>query len=67
MVDTALVFYWFQHEHWLADVEGLWPAVRYITAEDAQAWNAGQVDLHAHPASCGYGLNLQAGGHHIVW
>ena len=23
--------------------------------------------LLAHPASCGYGLNLQAGGHHIVW
>lgn len=19
------------------------------------------------PASCGYGLNLQAGGHHIIW
>ena len=40
----------------------------YHGAEDAQAWNAGQVDLLlAHPASCGYGLNLQAGGHHIVW
>ena len=23
--------------------------------------------LLAHPASCAYGLNLQAGGHHIVW
>ena len=21
----------------------------------------------AHPASCAYGLNLQQGGHHIVW
>ena len=23
--------------------------------------------LLAHPASCAYGLNLQNGGHHIVW
>ena len=21
----------------------------------------------AHPASCAYGLNLQAGGHHEIW
>ena len=23
--------------------------------------------LLAHPASCAYGLNLQTGGHHIIW
>ena len=23
--------------------------------------------LLAHPASCGYGLNLQDGGHHAIW
>ena len=23
--------------------------------------------LLAHPASCGYGLNLQQGGHHAIW
>lgn len=23
--------------------------------------------LLAHPASCAYGLNLQQGGHHVVW
>ena len=23
--------------------------------------------LLAHPASCAYGLNLQHGGHHIIW
>ena len=35
---------------------------------DQDAWNAGEVDvLLAHPASCAYGLNLQAGGNHIVW
>ena len=37
-------------------------------AEDETEWNAGQIDLLlAHPASCGYGLNLQDGGHHVIW
>lgn len=40
----------------------------YKNADDEQAWNDGQVDiLLAHPASTGYGLNLQQGGHHIIW
>ena len=69
--EHALVFYWFQHERdRLAEVlKGSGLRVRvYRGAEDAAAWNAGEVDLLlAHPASCGYGLNLQAGGHHIVW
>ena len=31
-------------------------------------WNAGNIDLLLmQPASCGYGLNLQDGGHHIIW
>ena len=33
-----------------------------------RAWNAGALDvLLAHPASTAYGLNMQAGGHYIVW
>ena len=40
----------------------------YKTAEDEDAWNKGEVDvLLVHPASCAYGLNLQQGGHHVVW
>ena len=40
----------------------------YSTDEDLRAWNAGEVDLLlAHPASCCYGLNLQGGGHHVIW
>lgn len=67
----VLVFYWFQH-----DVARLTEALAtsglrvrvYRGDDDARAWNAGEVDvLLAHPASCGYGLNLQAGGHHMVW
>ena len=33
-----------------------------------QRWNDGQLPmLVAHPASIGHGLNLQSGGHTIVW
>lgn len=43
------------------------------TINDAQKqllidWNAGKVPLLAgHPASMGHGLNMQDGGHHIIW
>lgn len=40
----------------------------YRSAADKDLWNAGEIDLLLiHPASCGYGLNLQQGGHHIIW
>lgn len=68
----ALLFYGFKHE-----VERLADTVRKAGAErvrllrtqaDADAWNRGEVDvLLAHPASCAYGLNLQQGGHHVIW
>lgn len=37
-------------------------------ADDIAKWNRGDIPvLLAHPASAGHGLNLQAGGHIIVW
>lgn len=69
--EHAMVFYWFQHERdrLLAALEGSGLRVRvYQGADDERAWNAGDVDLLlAQPASCGYGLNLQDGGHHSIW
>lgn len=69
--EHALVFYWYQHERdrLLAALDRSGLRVRvYRGPEDEQAWNAGETDLLlAHPASCGYGLNLQAGGHHAIW
>ena len=67
----ALVFYNFQHDRDRL-LEALVPTglrVRvYSQAKDEQDWNNGEIDiLLAHPASCGYGLNLQRGGHHAVW
>ena len=67
----ALIFYWFQHElgRLQAVLDKLGTKYRvYRGPDDAEAWNSGSLDvLLAHPASCAYGLNLQAGGHHIVW
>jgi len=38
------------------------------TQNDIQDWNAGRIPLLlAQPASMGHGLNLQTGGHIIVW
>lgn len=67
----ALVFYAFRH-----DRDRLMDALRrekvdvreFTGPQDQQDWNDGKVSvLLAHPASCAYGLNLQAGGHDIVW
>lgn len=67
----ALVFYNFQHDRdrLLAALEPLDLRVRtYQGPQDEQDWNEGRIDiLLAHPASCAYGLNLQNGGHHIIW
>lgn len=67
----ALVFYWYQHERERL-IEALSKTglrVRVYSGDgDASAWNAGEIDLLlAHPVSCGYGLNLQYGGHHMIW
>lgn len=40
----------------------------YEGDEDLQAWNNGEIDvLLTHAASTAYGLNLQRGGHVVVW
>lgn len=69
--EHALVFYWFRHEPDRIAKALQQPGRRirvYRGPEDAAAWNAGEADiLLAHPASCGYGLNLQQGGRHAIW
>ena len=73
IIDTAggpvLVFYGFRHERarLLKALAKLKPR-ELETEADITDWNAGAIPvLLAHPASVGYGLNLQAGGHVIVW
>lgn len=62
-----LVFYRFREE--LAMLREAFPHARQVDDTGAiDAWNAGRVPmLLAHPASAGHGLNLQHGGHTIVW
>lgn len=69
----ALVFYGFEFDKEVLTEtlrthhSGLRFAVLAGRAE-ADAWNRGEIDvLLAQPASCAYGLNLQAGGHHLIW
>ena len=73
IIDTAsgpvLVFFGFRHERerLLDALDKLKPR-ELVTEKDIEDWNAGKIKvLLAHPASVGYGLNLQAGGHVIVW
>ena len=67
----SLVFYNFQHDRdrilkALAK-SGLRVRV-YSRPKNEIDWNNGEIDiLLAHPASCGYGLNLQQGGYNAIW
>ena len=67
----ALVYYYFRHdrERLISALNKTDLRVRvYQGAQDEKDWNAGEIDvLLAQPASCGYGLNLQDGGHHVIW
>lgn len=67
----AIICYNFKH-----DIERLLTALHplglrvkvYHGKDEEDEWNAGLIDLLLiQPASCGYGLNLQKGGHHIIW
>lgn len=66
---SVLVFYQYKH-----DIERIRNKLKgykvrvYEGEKDLNDWNAGKIDvLLAHPASTAYGLNMQAGGHYIVW
>ncbi|MCI7551883.1 MAG: DEAD/DEAH box helicase [Actinomycetaceae bacterium] len=62
-----LIAYWFKHD--LARIQEVIPEARELTdPKDFTAWNAGRIPIALiHPASAGHGLNLQAGGHLLVW
>lgn len=65
----VLVFYGYKHEKRRIGTFLKKYEPRTLESEaDIDDWNAGKIKvLLAHPASVGYGLNLQAGGHTIVW
>lgn len=63
----VLVFYAYQHD--LERIMQRFPQARKLEGSaEIDAWNRGEIPiLLAHPARAGHGLNLQAGGNHIVW
>lgn len=64
--EQVLVFYQFQHDR--DRIAARFKAKTYSGRSDLEAWNRGEIGLlQAHPASVAYGLNMQAGGHIIVW
>lgn len=64
--ENVLVLYAYKHD---ADRIRRRIACRALDKpEDMDAWNRGEIPVAlAHPASIGHGLNLQGGGHIIVW
>ena len=65
--DPVLVLYAYQH-----DADRIRQRVtnchQLDRPEDIDAWNRGEIPVAiAHPASIGHGLNLQDGGHIIIW
>ncbi len=65
--EPVLVAYRFQHER--DRILARFPqAVQLKDSGTIAAWNCGEIPiLLAHPAGAGHGLNLQDGGHIIVW
>ena len=62
----VIVVYAFQFE--LDALETVFPEGRKVDQEAINDWNAGKLKImFAHPASAGHGLNLQFGGHTIIW
>lgn len=66
-----LVAYWFKHD--LLRIQERLKKLRIQSTvlkseTDIHEWNKGNISVGLlHPASAGHGLNLQKGGHHLVW
>ena len=64
---NILVAYWFKHE--LAAIKERFPDARELKSEqDITDWQEGKISIGLlHPMSGGHGLNLQSGGHILVF
>ena len=67
----VLIAYWFKHDR--ARIAEHLTAARYSprdmrSSENIADWNAGKISVALiHPASAGHGLNIQDGGHILIW
>lgn len=67
--EPVLIAYSYKHdlERIMQKLKAYKP-VKLEKPEHIADWNAGKIPvLVTHPASAGHGLNLQKGGHNIVW
>lgn len=65
---SILVFYQYKHDLERILARFKQAKVLNVAEGDIQKWNEGKIPLLlAHPQSAGHGLNLQKGGHIIVW
>ena len=67
----VLVAYWFKH-----DLKRIQERLRKLnvsyqeiqSSDSIRNWNARRLQVGLlHPAAAGHGLNLQAGGSHLIW
>ena len=67
----VLVAYWFRHDKTRIQeyLKSTGCETREIKeSKDIQDWNAGKIPVALiHPASAGHGLNIQDGGHILIW
>ena len=64
--DPVLILYAYKHDE--ARIASRIQCRKLDTAQDIKDWNAGKIPVAiAHPASIGHGLNLQYGGHILIW
>lgn len=65
----VLVAYTFKHDlDKIMDALKEYKPVKLERPEQIADWNAGKINvLVTHPASAGHGLNLQKGGHIMIW
>lgn len=64
--EPVLVLYAYKHD--AARIRQRIDCRALDTPADIDAWNRGEIPVAlAHPASIGHGLNLQDGGHIIIW
>ena len=67
----VLVAYWFKHDRQriMEHLSKQKIPVRDIkSSTDIKDWNAGKIPVALiHPASAGHGLNIQQGGHILIW
>jgi SNF2 family DNA or RNA helicase len=67
--NPVLVFYSYRHD--INRIKRRFKGFRVrqiLEPQDIKDWNDGKIDIAlTHPAGAGHGLNLQRGGHIVVW